>query len=137
VSLHNRKLKVINLTIGGNPYECQISNWELQNNTEDGQKIYSFCADGEAIEETDPDWALSLTMYSDWTEDGISDYFMAHDGEDAAFEIVHHPGTAGEEVQWSGNLRIKAPNVGGEIKTTETQTIVLQIIGKPVYARGV
>src|SRR5689334_13717900 len=136
MALHNRKLKVINLTIGGNSYECQISNWELQNNTEDGTKIYSFCPTGEAIEETDPDWALSLTLWSDWTVNGISDYLMANDGEDAAFEIVHHPGTVGEEVQWTGNLRIKAPNVGGEIKTTETQTIVLQCIGKPVYARA-
>lgn len=134
--LHNRKLKVINLTIGGNSYECQISNWELQNNTPDGEKIFSFCPDGEAIEETDADWALSLTLYSDWTATGISEYLMANDGEDAAFEIVHHPGAVGEEVQWTGNLRIKAPNVGGEIKTTETQTVVLQIIGTPVYARA-
>jgi hypothetical protein len=136
VALHNRKLKVINLTIGGNTYECQISNWELQNNTEDGEKIYSFCPDGEAIEETDPDWALSLTLYSDWTVNGISDYLMANDGVDAAFSIVHHPGTIGEQVQWTGTLRIKAPNIGGEIKTTETQTVVLPIIGKPVYARA-
>ncbi|MFJ8966049.1 hypothetical protein ACIRG5_42335 [Lentzea sp. NPDC102401] len=136
MSLHNRKLKVINLTIGGNSYECQISNWELQNNTEDGNKIYSYCPDGEDREETDPDWALSLTLYSDWRVNGISDYFMTNDGEDAAFSIVHHPGTVDEQVQWTGNLRIKAPNVGGEVKTTETQTIVLQCIGKPVYARA-
>src|SRR5688572_32861423 len=115
--IHHRKLKVINLTIGGNAYECQISNWELQNNTPDGEKINTYCPDGEDIEEVDPDWALLLTFFADWTEDGISDYFQQNDGVNAAFEIVHHPGTALEEVQWTGTLRIKAPNVGGEIKT--------------------
>lgn len=136
MSLHNRKLKVIVLTIGGNTYECQISNWELQNNTEDPQKLNTFCPDGEAFEETDPDWALSLTFFSDWRVNGISDYLMSNNGALADFEIVHHPGQAGEEVQFGGQLRIKAPNIGGEVKTTETQSIVLPMIGEPDYSRA-
>lgn len=134
--LHQRKLKVILLTIGGISFECQVSNWELQNNTPDGEKLFSFCPDGEDVEETDDDFALSLTLFADWRENGISDYLWAHNKETAAFEIVHHPGTADEEVQWTGNLKIKAPNVGGEIKTTETHTIVLPVIGTPVYGRA-
>lgn len=134
--LHQRKLKVINLTIGGTSFECQVSNWELQNNTPDGEKLYSYCPDGEDVEEVDDDFALSLTLFADWRESGISDYLWSNNGQTAAFEIVHHPDTPAEEVQWTGNLKLKAPNVGGEIKTTETHTIVLQIIGTPVYGRA-
>lgn len=136
MGIHHRKLKVINLTIGGNTYECQIQNWELQNNTEDPGKLNTFCPDGEDFEETDEDWALSLTFLSDWRVNGISDYLMANRGQLADFEIVHHPGQAGEEVQFGGQLRIKAPNIGGEVKTTETQSIVMPMIGAPDYSRA-
>lgn len=135
MSLHNRKLKQITFDLDGSEFQCQISQWQLTNNTEDGEKIYSFCPDGEAIEETDADWALDLTFYSDWTVNGISDYLMTNDGEDVEFTLDHHEGIVGEHVRWVGTVRIKAPNVGGEIKTTETQQITLRCIGVPVYSR--
>lgn len=135
MSLHNRKLKQITFDLGGTDFECQVSNWQLVNNTEDGQKIYSFCPDGEAIEETDDDWSLTLTVWSDWRSGGISDYLMANDGDDVTFQLDHHPDIALEHVRWTGTVRLKAPNVGGEVKTTETQEVTLQCVGKPVYTR--
>jgi len=135
VSLHNRKLKVITLDIGGTNRECQISNWQLNNNSEDGEKLYSYCPDGEAVEETDPDYSLDLTFFSDWTSGGISDWFVLHDGETVTFQLDHHPDIVGEHVRYNGSLVVKAPNVGGEIKTTETQEITLQCVGKPAYSR--
>lgn len=134
--LHNRKIKVITFDLGGTTFQCQISNFQFVNNTEDGQKIYSMCPDGEAIEETDPDWALTLTFWSDWRVNGISDFLMENDGEDVAFELEHHPDIPAEHTIWTGTLRVKAPNVGGEVKTTETQEANFQIIGKPTYARA-
>lgn len=135
MTFHNRKIKVIELDVGGTTFECQISNFEVQNNTPDGTKIYTMCPDGEDIEEVDADYALSLTFFADWRLNGISDFLQSQDGEDAAFVLDHHPDIVGEHVRWSGTLRIKAPNVGGDVKATETQTVVLQIIGKPTYAR--
>lgn len=135
MSLNHRKLKVITLDIGGTNRECQISNWQLNNNSEDGEKLYSFCPTGEGIEETDPDYSLDLTLFSDWRSDGISDYLVMHDGETVTFQLDHHPDIPAEHVRWNGSLKVKAPNVGGEIRTTETQEITLQCIGKPEYTR--
>lgn len=118
-------------------FACQISEWELSNDTDDPEKIYSFCPDGEDYEEVDPAWSLNLTFYSDWTADGISDYFMLHDGETVSFQLDNHPDIPGEWVRWEGTLRIKAPNVGGEVRETETQEAELLIIGVPTYSRPV
>jgi hypothetical protein len=133
MAAHNRKLKVIEFAVGGTNFEAQISNWTLENNSEDGEKFYTFSPDGEFIEEAEPDYALTLTFFSDWRSDGISDYLVANDGMNAAFTLDHHPDVAAEHVTWTGTVRIKAPNVGGEARTTETQEVTLQCIGKPTY----
>lgn len=134
---HVRRLKTITLTIGETSFESQISSWTLENNTDDGEKFYTFSPDGEFIEEVEPDYALTLTFFSDWTEGGISDFLVLNDGQDADFVLDHHPDVPEEHVRWSGKVRIKAPNVGGEARTTETQEVTLQCIGKPVYERPV
>jgi hypothetical protein len=36
-------------------------------------------------------------------------------------------------VQWSGQVKLKAPNAGGEARTTEMTEVTLQIVGKPTY----
>lgn len=135
MTIHNRKLKLIEFDLGGTNFECQIKTWNLPNNTDDGDKIYTFCPDGEDREETDPDYALELTFFSDWRSGGISDFLVENDGETAAFQLDHHPDIVGEHVRWTGSVKLKAPSVGGDARTTETQEVTLQCIGKPVYAR--
>lgn len=135
MSLHNRRLKVITLDLDGTNFECQVKSWTLNNNTDDGDKIYTYCPSGESIEEVDPDYSLSLTFYSDWTADGVSDFLWANDGEDITFQLDHHPDIVGEHVRWTGTLRVKAPNVGGDRGDTEETEVELQIIGTPVYSR--
>lgn len=133
--LHNRKIKQIVFDLGGNTFQCQLENFLFINNTPDGEKIYSMCPDGEAIEESDPDWALQLRFFSDWRVNGISDFLMQQDGNDVAFELEHHPDIPGEHTISSGTLRVKAPNYGGDVKATERQEVTFQIIGKPDYDR--
>jgi len=138
VAVNTRKLSTLTLAFDtSNSFEAQVQSWELSNDTDDPEKIYSYGSStyNEDFEEVDPAWSLSLTFYSDWTETGISDYFMAHDGETVSFELIHHPARENEAVMWSGQLRIKAPNVGGEIRETETQEATFQIIGEPLYER--
>lgn len=137
MAIHQRRLKVIELTLGDPPvsYECALTSWTLTNNTDDGDKIYTYCPDGEDQEEVEPDWALDLTFYADWRENGISDYLTANDGQNAAFVLDHHPDIPEEHVRWTGTVRIKAPNVGGDARTTEQTSQTLQIIGVPVYSR--
>lgn len=134
--LHNRKIKTIVFDLGGSTFQCQVENIQIVNNTPDGEKIYSMCPDGEAIEETDADFALQIRYFSDWRVGGISDFLQTHDGQDVAVEFEHHPDIPAEHVIWTGTIRVKAPTVGGDVKVTERQEATFQFIGKPDYARA-
>jgi hypothetical protein len=139
MTIHSRKIKLIEFSLGTDPadiaFECQVQSWNINNNTEDGEKIYTLCPTGEDEEETDPDYSLSITAYADWRSDGFSDFLWANDGETVAFTLHHHPDIPAEHVSWTGQVKIKAPTVGGEARTTEMTEVELSIIGKPVYAR--
>lgn len=132
---HSRKLKIITFTIGSIAFECQLTSWKLNNNTPDGEKLFTYCPNGETREEGDDDYSLELKFLSDWRLDGISDFLVTHDKEIAAFVLDHLPDIVGEHVRWSGDLYVKAPPVGGDIRTTERTEITLQCIGKPAYSR--
>ncbi|HEY0638714.1 MAG TPA: hypothetical protein VGD67_13775 [Pseudonocardiaceae bacterium] len=134
-AIHHKRLKLIEFALGVEQFECQVRSWQLVNNTPDGDKVYTFCPDGEDVEETDPGYALELSFFSDWRSGGISDYLWDNDGSTVAFTLNHHPGVTGEHVQWTGEVRIKAPSVGGEARATEVTEVTLQCIGKPEYTR--
>lgn len=138
MTIHNRKLKRITFTLGGNSYACQVQSWQMLNNTEDGEKFYSFCdgdEDGEFREDAEPDYAIELVLWADWQLNGVSDYLTTNDQQTVAFVLDHHPDVAGEHVRWSGSCKLKAPSVGGEARTTEKTEITLPCIGKPTYTR--
>ena len=139
MATHNRKIKIVTFSLGptgsADNFECQIQSWNIENNSDDGERYYAQCPDGEFREEAEPDYALALTFFSDWQLDGISDYLWANDGETVSFSLDHHPDVAGEHVRWTGQVKIKAPNVGGESRTTEMTEVTLPIVGKPVYSR--
>lgn len=135
MAAHNRRLKTITFSLGATQFECQLSSWVLQNNTEDGERMFTFCPDGEFREEADDDYALELKFFSDWRSAGISHFLVTNDQLNAAFVLDHLPGIVGEQVRWTGTVKVKAPNVGGEVRTTEVTEVTLQCIGKPVYTR--
>jgi hypothetical protein len=135
VSTHNRKIKVIEFTIDGTSFECQVQTWNVANNTEDGERYYAQCPDGEFREDAEPDYALELTFFSDWRSDGISDFLTAHDMETVPFQLDHHPDIPAEHVRWAGEVKLRAPNAGGEARTTEMTEVTLPCKGKPVYSR--
>lgn len=136
MAAHNRKLTQLTLDIGGTEFQIQCRRAEIQNNTNDGTTFYTFDPTGAFVEAADDSYALNLEFYADWRSGGISDYLWENDGETVTFELVHHPGVSGETVTFSGSVLIKAPQVGGEVRTTEVTTTVLQIVGKPTYTRG-
>jgi hypothetical protein len=133
VTTQNRKLKLITFTLGGNSFECQVKQWNIANNSDDGEKLYAFCPDGEFREEAEPDYALELTFFSDWRSNGVSDYITVNDQQTVAFVLDHHPDIPAEHVRWSGTCKLKAPSVGGEARTTEMTETTAPIIGKPTY----
>lgn len=140
----HRRLKVINFSLDdgvGSPtqYECQINSWSIVNNTEDGERFFTFCSEpgeDEFREEADDDYALELSFFSDWNEEGISDFLTTHDQQEVIFELHHHPDIPDEYVIWGGTLKVKAPTVGGEARAQEMTEVTLPIIGKPTYMRG-
>ncbi|MGH3099022.1 MAG: hypothetical protein ACRDMV_23795, partial [Streptosporangiales bacterium] len=107
--------------------------WEMQNNTDDPTQQYTYCADGSFYETADPAYALSLTFLSDWQADGISDFLWSNDGQTVDFTLDHLPDVATQHVQWTGSCQIKAPNAGGDVRTTESQEVVLPVVGTPTY----
>lgn len=134
MTVHHRRLKLIELEIDGTTYECQVSSWTIENNTDDGERHFTFCPDGEFREDADPDYALALTFFSDWRKPtGLSHYLWEHDQQWVNFRLDHHPDIPDEHVAWSGQVRLKAPNVGGDVRTEEITEITLPIRGKPTY----
>lgn len=135
MAVHHRKLKLIEFSIDGTSFECQVNSWQVVNNTDDGERHFTFCPDGEFREDADDDYALELKFFSDWRSEGISDFLVQNDMTEVAFQLDHHPDVVGEHVRYSGTVRIKAPSTGGDIRTTEMTEVTLPIKGKPVYTR--
>lgn len=135
MAVHNRRLKLITFTLGATEFQCQVNTWNLDPGIEDGERQYTFCADGEFIEDTEPESTLEVRFFSDWREGGISDFLWEHNGEEADFVIDHHPNITGEHVRWTGKLKVKPGPVGGEKNTTEATEVTFQCIGLPVYSR--
>jgi hypothetical protein len=133
MTVNHRKLKLITFTLGGNSFECQVNKWMMNNNSDDGEKMYAFCPDGEIREDAEPDYALDITFFADWRVNGVSDYLTVNDQATVAFVLDHYPDIPAEHVRWSGNCKIKAPSVGGEPRTTEMNEVTLPVIGKPTY----
>lgn len=127
MSVHNRRLKLIQFTLDGTAFECQLNSWTLDPGEDDGDRMYTFCPEGEFTEETDTDPTLDLKFFSDWRSNGISDYLWTHRNEVVEFVLDHHPEIPGEHVRWTGTVRIKAPAVGGDARTTEVSEVTLQV----------
>lgn len=135
MTAHNRKLKIVTFTLAGVPFQCQLQSWKLNNNTPDGDRFYSYCADGEFVEDGEPDYTFDLKFVADWTLSGVSDYLWTNNLQTVAYILDHLPDIPGEHVRFSGTAKIKAPTVGGDVRTTELTECTLKCIGLPVYTR--
>ena len=135
MTAHSRKLKIVTFTLNGLAFQCQLNSWVIKNNTPNGTRFYTYCADGDFIEDGEPDYSLVLKFFADWTSNGISDYLTANDLQVAAFSLDHLPDIPGEHVRSAGNCKIMAPDLGGDVRTTERTEVTLPCIGKPVYTR--
>lgn len=129
--VHQRRLKVINFTIGAIAFECQLQTWTMNPGVQDGDRRYTYCSSGanSFVEETDDEPTLELTFFSDWRSNGISDFLWSNANTEAAFVLDHHPDIVGEHVRWSGTVLLKPPPVGGDARTTEVSEVTLQIVG--------
>ncbi|MBK1785134.1 hypothetical protein [Prauserella cavernicola] len=133
MSVHQRRLKLINFTVDGIAFECQIRSWTLDPGTQDGDRQYTYCSgseegDNSFIEETDDEPTLQLTAFSDWRSDGFSDFLWTHANQTVDFVLDHHPNLP-EGKRWRGRVQIKPGPVGGDARTTEITEVTLPIVG--------
>lgn len=136
MSIHTNKLKYISLELDGEEFRAQLRSWRLVPNDEEGDSIYTYGVDGqnEDTEDADVTWTLELSFYADYrSPTGISHWLWVHGGETVAFTIEHNLGSAGEDPQWTGEVKIKKPAVGGEVRTTELTEVTLALAGEPTY----
>lgn len=135
MTAHNRKLKKLTLDIDGVQYQKQITTWKLVNGTDDPEVTYTFEPGEEFADEADPAWTLEVTFVADWSATGISTFLTEHSGEEVPFQLDHHPDIPTDHVRWTGVLKLKAPDVGGEVRATETTEITMTVVGEPVFSR--
>lgn len=130
---HSRKLKLLQLKIGADNFECQLRNWVLDPGIPDGETLYTFCPDGAAVDEGEPSPTLQCVFLADWRTTGISRFLWNHNGEQATFQIDHHYDIPAEWVRWTGTIQIKAPAVGGEARATELTELTFKVVGDPLF----
>lgn len=134
---HNRRLDYITFELDGENYECQLTNWKLNPPTNIGDKVYTYCPDGEFREAVDQDdWTLDLSWVTDWRVAGLDRILHANVDEELAFVLVNHPTVTGEKVSWAGTIIVKAPATGGEPRTTEMSEMTFTGVGdfpSPTY----
>lgn len=136
IMVHYRRLKIITFTLNGVDYSCQLNAWSMTNNTVDGDKTFTYCGNpSEFRTETDDNWSLVMKWYADWRAGGISDFLIQNTRVVAAFQLDHHPDIVGEHIRWTGNCVLKAPTVGGDIRTLEETSSTLLVLGIPQYTR--
>lgn len=134
MTAQHKKLTTSVLDIGGSTFEAQMTDIQIVNDTDDPEQFYTY-DNSSFYEAADPSFSLQLTGFADWTSGGFSDFLWTHDGETMDFTLDHHNGVTGWHVQWSGEVFVKAPSAGGEVRATETSEVTLGIVGAPTYTR--
>lgn len=137
---YHRKLKTLILDIGGTNFEIQCRKAQVVNNTDDGENFYTFGDNGSGdsagfVEAADPAFALDLGFYSDWQLSGINDYLWDNDGNTVSFSLELYPTEPAAHVIFTGEVVIKAPNAGGEVRAQDVTEMTLQCPNKPVKTR--
>lgn len=134
-----RKIKALTLTVDGVSFSCQVREARCVNNTDDGDRFYAFCGEGGAVqeirEEADPDWSLEATLFSDWKLNGFNDFCAAHDQETVDFVLDLHPDVPAEHVRRTGQVKVRATDMGGEARANDETEISWPIVGRPTYSR--
>lgn len=131
MAIVTRKLRNSQINIGGTQFEDRCSDFKLNNETDDGETFHTYNPTASFVEAAEDSYNLELKFYADWTSGGITRFLWDHDGETVTYQIDHHVDLPGEHVRFVGEVLIKAPTVGGEIRTTELTETTLVCTGKP------
>lgn len=134
MTITHRRYKTAIITIGGaTDYSCQVMATKPTNNTDDGDKFFTFCADGtgEGREETDDDWSVDMKWKSDWTPSGLNRYVELHAGETVELSINFDNDVTDWDRTWTGDVVLKSPGDGGDARAPQESEVTWTYIGKP------
>lgn len=132
MTINQRRLKIITLTVDSNSFDCQVNSWTFDPGVKAGDLMYTFCSAGEGnnsfYEETDEVPTLQLKFFDDWRSDGISTFL--HDNVNAvvAFVLDHHPDIVGEHRRITGQLKVIPHAIGGDARATEVGDVTLPVL---------
>lgn len=122
--------------LGGTNHTHQVISARLVNNSDDPETIATYSPDGDFVEDATPSFQLELVFLADWRAGGISDFLWSNANNTAEFSWEHHPDVTDSNVNFSGTVKLKAPDVGGDAGTTERTEVTLTCVGVPVYTRS-
>lgn len=119
-------------------FSCQITNVTVTNNTPDGDRVFTLCADGtgEFRQTVDPAWQVDLTWVSDWTTSGLNRYLATNDGATVQMVIHLDNSDASYGRTWTGNVVLKQPSDGGDARALEMSKATWNFIGAPALTFG-
>jgi hypothetical protein len=124
-------VKLMTLEIDGTAYECAVTGAQLVP-TQQTQEWQTACPDGKGSDVGPTSWSLNVDAVQDWTsETSFSAMLLAHAGElvDFSFEPQADAG-----VSMTGQCRLVAPPVGGNVGSVAAFSVQLPVVGEPVPA---
>ena len=136
MSIHAPTMKYVSLEIGGIEFRAQITDWKLVDETDEGDSIFTYGADGQNEDSEEPTdaWNLELKFYADYrSPSGLNHYLWTNAPGTATYTIHHNLGTDGSDPVFSGEVKLKRPSVGGEVRTKELTELTLKVVGVPDY----
>jgi hypothetical protein len=134
MTVQKKKMKVVTFVIDSIDISCQIDDFSIDPGVQDGDRKYTYC--GEAyIDETDNEPTLELKGLADHQVDGFTDILWEHQNEVVPFTVDLHEDDAAWHVQFSGNVLIKPPPVGGPTRENERTEVTLQVVGDVTRTR--
>lgn len=73
-------------------------------------------------------WELSVTLFQDFDALGITDFLFTNRGQVMPFS--YRPSTEHAQT-WSGSVKVRPMDVGGDVKTRNTSDVALPLVGEP------
>lgn len=116
-------------------FSCQLMAITPANDTPDGDRFFTYCADGTGEYREDPDqaWSITLKGKHDWVNaSGFSRYMAANDGATVQLLVRFDNAVTGWDRTWTGNAVIKMAGDGGDVRNPEEFEVKWNYLGKPV-----
>lgn len=131
MTIKESKLKNGTLSFGGATpidFACQATNVRLTPSFDEGDVTETLCGDS-ITGDIKTTWVLAGTSIQDFDDPaGFQMYAFSLNGENVPF--TWKPNTTGGT--WSGTVRVKALEIGGDVNTRLTTDFEWSISGAPV-----